>query len=58
MIVVGDPKFYTRFGFEASLARSFTSRYSGPHLMALALGSKLPTREGIIEYASGFGSFA
>jgi putative acetyltransferase len=49
-------KFYTRFGFEPSLAKGFTSRYSGPHLMALALGKELPTREGVIGYASAFDS--
>jgi len=55
--VVGDPKFYSRFGFDAALAGGFMSRYSGPHLMALALGRELPTREGTIEYASAFDSF-
>ena len=56
VFVVGDPKFYTRFGFDPALAKGFTSRYSGPHLMALALGRKLPTREGVIGYASAFDS--
>jgi putative acetyltransferase len=57
VFVVGDPKLYTRFGFEPALANGFTSRHSGPHLMALALGRELPTRAGIIEYASAFDSF-
>jgi len=56
VFVVGDPKFYARFGFEPALAMGFTSRYSGPHLMALALGRELPTREGVIGYASAFES--
>jgi putative acetyltransferase len=56
VFVVGDPKLYTRFGFEPALAKGFTSRYSGPHLMAVALGSELPTREGVIGYASAFDS--
>jgi putative acetyltransferase len=56
VFVVGDPKFYTRFGFQAALAKGFTSRYSGPHLMALARCRKLPTREGVIGYASAFDS--
>jgi putative acetyltransferase len=56
VFVVGDPKFYTHFGFEPALAKGFTSRYSGPHLMALAFGKELPTREGVIGYASAFDS--
>ena len=39
------------------LATGFISRYSGPHLMALALGNELPTREGVVEYASALDSF-
>ena len=54
MFVVGDPKFYTRFGFDPALAKGFTSRYSGPHLMALAFGRELPTPERVIGYASAF----
>lgn len=46
VFVLGDPKFYSRFGFDPDLAGDFTCRYSGPHLMALALGGELPTREG------------
>jgi putative acetyltransferase len=56
VFVVGDPKLYTRFGFEPALAKGFTSRYSGPHLMAVALGRELPTREGVIGYAAAFDS--
>ena len=57
--VLGDSKFYSRFGFDPDLAGGFVCRFSGPNLMALALGGELPTREGIIEYASAFfGSFA
>jgi hypothetical protein len=44
------------FGFDSALAKGFTSRYSGPRLMALALGRELPTREGVIGYASAFDS--
>ena len=32
VLVVGDPKFYSRFGFDPAMARSFMSRWnSGPH---------------------------
>ena len=56
VFVVGDPNFYTKFGFDPAFASGFISRYSGPHLMALALGSELPIREGVIEYSSTFDS--
>ena len=56
VFVVGDPKFYSRFGFDPDLAGGFMCRYSGPHLMALALGRELPAREGVIEYAPHFAS--
>jgi len=54
VIVLGEPKYYRRFGFDPALAGGFKSRYSGPHLMALALGMDLPVTKGIIEYAPGF----
>jgi putative acetyltransferase len=57
VFVLGDPKFYSRFGFDPDLAAGFMCRFCGPHLMALALGRELPTREGVIEFASAFGSF-
>jgi putative acetyltransferase len=52
--VLGDPKFYSRFGFDPDLADGFICCHSGPHLMALALGRELPNREGVIEYPSAF----
>jgi putative acetyltransferase len=57
VFVLGDPKFYSRFGFDPGLAGGFVCRYSGPHLMALSLGGDLPTREAYIEYAAAFDSF-
>ena len=56
VFVLGDPKFYSRFGFDPDLAGGFMCRYSGPHLMALALGRELPATEGVIEYAPAFDS--
>jgi putative acetyltransferase len=56
VFVLGDSKFYSRFGFDPDLAGGFICRYSGPHLMAFALGGELPTREGYIEYAPPFAS--
>jgi len=37
VFVLGDPDYYSRFGFNVSLASGFRSPYAGPHLMALAL---------------------
>lgn len=35
--VLGDPAYYTRFGFSADWAKGFASRYAGEYLMALPL---------------------
>lgn len=39
VFVLGDPAYYTRFGFSPEAASGFTSRYAGPHFMALHLSS-------------------
>jgi len=56
VFVLGDPKFYSRIWFDAALAGGFISRYSGPNLMAVALGTELPATEGVIEYPPAFDS--
>ena len=56
VFVLGEPKYYSRFGFDSALASGFMSRYSGPHLMAVALGIELPATEGVIEYPPAFDS--
>lgn len=55
IFVVGDPGYYSRFGFDPKLARGFASPYAGPHLMALALGRKLPL-SGTVAYPAAFGA--
>jgi putative acetyltransferase len=35
VIVLGDPAYYRRFGFDPALAAHLASPYSGPHLQAL-----------------------
>ena len=37
VIVVGDPAFYTRFGFSAAKAQTLSSPYAGESFMALEL---------------------
>lgn len=54
IFLLGDPKYYARFGFRADLAAGFSSLYAGPHLMVLPLHGELPTHTGPIDYAAGF----
>jgi putative acetyltransferase len=54
IFVLGDPAYYGRFGFSADVASHFTSRYAGPHFMALALGGGLPVSSGGVDYAPAF----
>jgi putative acetyltransferase len=55
VFVLGDPAYYNRFGFAASLADGFVSPYAGPHLMALALRSgALAERSGDLRYPPAF----
>lgn len=53
VFILGDPQYYQRFGFDASLANAFASPYDGPHLMAVAL-SPLPVLTGKIDYPPAF----
>jgi putative acetyltransferase len=55
VFVLGDPDYYTRFGFGASLAAGFDSPYAGPHLMAMALkAGALDHRGGELRYPAAF----
>ncbi len=54
VFVLGEPDYYRRFGFDASLAAGFASPYAGSYLMALALTGSLPALSGDIEYAPAF----
>jgi putative acetyltransferase len=37
ILVLGDPRYYGRFGFSPAAAAHLRSRWSGPHFMALLL---------------------
>jgi putative acetyltransferase len=53
--VLGNPKFYGRFGFCADLARGFDCAYAGPNFMCVALqGAPLPALTGRVAYARAF----
>jgi putative acetyltransferase len=53
-IVLGDPSYYRRFGFDPALAEGFSSPYAGPYLMAMPLGDAMPTKSGRLDYAPAF----
>jgi putative acetyltransferase len=54
VFVLGEPRYYSRFGFSAGLAAGFSSPYAGPRFMALALQDKLPSWVGSVDYAPAF----
>ena len=59
IIVVGDPKFYGRFGFSATIARSLHSPYAGDAFMALELKpGALVANPGTVRYAKAFDALA
>ena len=55
VVVLGDPRYYRRFGFSQDAVRGMSCRYAGPGLMGLSLA-----RGGLdgphIEYAPAFSS--
>ena len=56
IIVVGDPKFYQRFGFSAAAARGLQSPYPGDAFMALELKPGVLRAKGTVRYADAFGA--
>jgi putative acetyltransferase len=53
IFVLGDPAYYSRFGFDLAAAHPFESAYSGPHFMALRLCDDAP-RAGQVRYPAAF----
>jgi putative acetyltransferase len=58
IFVLGDPRFYERFGFDVRLATDFASPYGGPHFMVLALTGSLPTPSGVLRHAPAFAALS
>jgi putative acetyltransferase len=56
VFVLGDPAFYSRFGFCAGAAAAFASPYAGPHFMALPFTTDAPTA-GRVSYPVAFSRF-
>jgi len=55
VFLLGDPDYYTRFGFSAEAAAPFASPYAGPYFMALPLRPDFAEPEsGVAAYARGF----
>ena len=51
VFVLGDPRYYERFGFDVALAREFSSPYAGSHFMMRAWDGALLTKSAVVEYA-------
>jgi putative acetyltransferase len=54
VFVLGETRYYDRFGFSVEAAAGFASLYAGPHFMALALQGALPHLAGRVDYAPAF----
>jgi putative acetyltransferase len=54
IFVLGEPEYYSRFGFSADTAAPFLSPYAGRYLMALALREVALPGIGEAEYAPAF----
>ena len=57
VFVLGDPAYYTRFGFAPKTAAPFVCAYAGPHFMGLRLSDAAP-RGGTIRYPAAFDDLA
>ena len=53
VFVVGDPAYYTRFGFSLAEAAKFRTPYDGPYLMSLKLAPGAPA-SGTVVYPATF----
>ena len=58
VFVLGEPHFYTRFGFAVETAAPFASPYAGPYLLALRFGDGAPPTQGSAAYAAAFSAGA
>ena len=59
VIVLGEPAYYTRFGFSSERALRLRSRYSGPAFMALELAPRaLEGVAGDVVYPPAFDRFS
>lgn len=54
VVVLGDPNYYSRFGFTPRLAKRLETPYDGPYLQALALSGTGEEAHGPVGYARAF----
>lgn len=54
VFVLGNPKIYGKFGFNAESAIGFDCEYSGPYFMAKFLQNQPSTLKGRVSYANAF----
>jgi putative acetyltransferase len=54
VVVLGEPHYYGRFGFEPKLAERLKTPYDGPYLQALALSDEGTGAHGSVSYARAF----
>jgi putative acetyltransferase len=54
VVVLGEPHYYGRFGFDPKLAEKLKTPYDGPYLQALALSDNGKGAHGPVSYASAF----
>lgn len=53
VFVLGDPAYYSRFGFTAEAGATYPCPYAGPHFMALVLSDTPPPPSPVV-YAQAF----
>ena len=54
VVVLGEPHYYSRFGFDPKLAEKLETPYDGPYLQALALSDYGKGAHGPVSYARAF----
>jgi putative acetyltransferase len=56
IFVVGDPAYYSRFGFSREAAAKFDTPYNGPYLMSFTLAQGAPV-SGKVVYPASYAKF-
>ena len=54
ILVVGNPAYYSRFGFTTAIGKRYPGRQSGPHFMARVLGDPATAPIGPVRYPEAF----
>jgi putative acetyltransferase len=54
ILVVGNPAYYSRFGFSSAVGKRYPGRQSGPHFLAVVLGDPATAPIGPATYPEAF----